>query len=217
MDTTLASGHLLVLGASGRTGQQLVRLALDAGYRVTACARKTESIPGNHPRLCKCALDINDAASILAALDPVPDAVLSTLGIFHKTDSTPLADGTRNILSAMQDRGVRRLVLMSSLGVGDSRGQGNFIVALVSRFILPYVLRDKELQERLVKTSGLDWTILRPPQLLPSDQSRFYEMWEGDPPKKRLRWKISTLDAAQAMLNVLRSPNSCGRQYQISY
>ena len=209
--------HLIILGATGRTGLHLVQLALEKGYRVTACARQPQNIPSHHPWLVKATVDINDPDSLREVMSRSRGIVVSTLGIFHKTESTPLADATLNILLAMKSAGLRRLVLMSSLGVGDSKGQGNWVVAAVSRFILPYVLKDKERQEQRVRESGVDWTVLRPPQLLDSNRSRPYVRWSGAQPSRKLKWKITTRDAADALLALVRDPDSIGRAYQVSY
>ncbi|WP_160153416.1 NAD(P)-dependent oxidoreductase [Microbulbifer sp. ALW1] len=209
--------HLIILGASGRTGLHLVQLALEKGYRVTACARQPQKIPSEHPNLVKVAVEINDPDSLQQVMNRSRGIVVSTLGIFHKSEATPLADATLNILLAMKTAGLRRLVLMSSLGVGDSKGQGNWVVAAVSRVILPYVLKDKERQEQRVRESGVDWTVLRPPQLLDSNRSSPYVRWSGAQPNRRLKWKITTRDAADALLTLVREPDSIGRAYQISY
>ncbi|AQQ67863.1 hypothetical protein Mag101_09565 [Microbulbifer agarilyticus] len=208
---------LIVFGASGRTGQHFVRQALDSGYFITACARNLAAIDIEHQRLHKVYVDIHDMKSVEQAFQDTHDAVVLTLGIFHKTNETPLADGTENIIRAMKEKGLRRLLMLSSLGVGESRGQGNWVVALVTRFILPYVLRDKEVQETLVKQSDLDWTILRPPQLLGKDVARPYQIWQGSPTGKRIRWKVSTGDTARALLQLVQDEKSIGRAYQISY
>ncbi|WP_299592257.1 NAD(P)-dependent oxidoreductase [uncultured Microbulbifer sp.] len=213
----VCESRVIILGASGRTGSQLVKAALEEGYAVTACARYPEKISAQHPRLTKVSLDMHDTESIARVLATVKGVVISTLGIFHKTDATPLADITENLVQAMQKTGLRRLILMSSLGVGDSKGQGNWVVAMVSRFILPYVLKDKEKQEELVRASGMDWTVLRPPQLVGSDVSKPYIRWSGTPPKHSIKWKISTRDTADALLALAKDPGTIGNAYQISY
>ncbi|MCA0892045.1 NAD(P)-dependent oxidoreductase [Microbulbifer agarilyticus] len=208
---------LIVFGASGRTGKHFVKQALENGYFITACARNLTAIDIEHQRLRKVYVDIHDMESVAQAFEGTYDAVVLTLGIFHKTNETPLADGTANIIRAMKERGLRRLLMVSSLGVGESRGQGNWVVALVTRFILPYVLRDKEVQETLVKQSDLDWTILRPPQLLGKDVTRPYQIWQGRPAATGIRWKVSTGDTARALLQLVQDDQSIGRAYQISY
>ncbi|MCA0900909.1 NAD(P)-dependent oxidoreductase [Microbulbifer agarilyticus] len=211
------SQKLIVFGASGRTGQHFVKQALEKGYFITACARNLTAIKIEHQRLRKVYVDIHDMESVAQAFKGAHDAVVLTLGIFHKTNETPLADGTANIIRAMKEKGLRRLLMVSSLGVGESRGQGNWVVALVTRFILPYVLRDKEVQETLVKQSDLDWTILRPPQLLGKDVTRPYQIWQGRPTATSVRWKVSTGDTARALLQLVQDDQSIGCAYQISY
>ncbi len=150
-------------------------------------------------------------------LEEGQDAVLCTLGIFQREPGTPLADMTQTLLSCLQTHGPKRLVVMSSLGAGDSRGQGDLLVKLIQRLRLKYVLIDKDKQESLIRASRLDWTILRPPRLLNRGDSAPYQVWQSANAERPPRWQISTRDAAAEMLNLLQKDNSIGQAYQCSY
>ena len=98
---------------------------------------------------------------------PGHDAVVSALGSkLSRRPTTLLSDGTRNVLAAMAAGGVRRLVCITGIGAGDSRGHGGF---LYDRLILPLLLRevyaDKNRQEEVVRQSAADWVLIRPAQL----------------------------------------------------
>jgi uncharacterized protein YbjT (DUF2867 family) len=154
---------VLVFGGSGRTGKIIVNKLLEDGYPVTAFVRNPGKVkhitkPGfNHIRG-----DIRDAAAVELAVKDC-DIVVSALGNLTIFPNTIISDGTATILRAMQQHKKTRLIFMSSLGVGDSKGQLGW---LHNWFYLPTFLRsafkDKERQEKIIHSSGLRWTVVRP-------------------------------------------------------
>jgi uncharacterized protein YbjT (DUF2867 family) len=161
------SGHrpmrVLVVGATGGTGRQLVAQALDLGHEVTAFVRNPSKLEVRHPRLTVAQGDVLDYASVEAAVCG-HDAVLSALG--HKRYLGPsriLSEGTRNVLRAMEVHGVPRLICETALGIGDSAGQmGLYYTFLVLPLVLPFYFWDKARQERAIARSGVEWVIVRP-------------------------------------------------------
>lgn len=155
--------RVLVIGATGGTGRHLVAQALDRGYEVTALVRNPSKLAIEHPRLRVLKGDVLDPASVDAAVQG-QDAVVSALG--HKRflgPSSILSEGTRNLIRAMEARGVRRLVCETSLGIGSSAGRmGLQYTFFVLPIILPFYFFDKTRQERLIAASSLDWVIVRP-------------------------------------------------------
>ena len=154
--------NLLIVGATGGTGRQLVTQALDRGYRVTALVRRLpreESPPG----LTLAVGDVLDPASLDRAMLG-KEAVLSALG--HKRWLGPshiLSEGTRNLIAAMRRHGVYRFVCETALGISDSWWQmGLYYTLFVRPVILPFYFWDKVRQESVVRASNLDWTIVRP-------------------------------------------------------
>lgn len=155
--------RILIVGATGGTGRQVVAQALESGYAVTALVRDPSKLPVGHPRLTVLKGDVLEPASVDAAMEG-QQAVVSCLGhkrFFHPTRI--LSDGTRNILKAMETRGVRRLVCETSLGIGDSAGRmGLYYTLFTIPLILPFYFWDKTRQERLIAASGVEWVIVRP-------------------------------------------------------
>lgn len=158
--------RLLIVGATGGTGRALVREALERGHEVTAFVRDPARLPIRHARLTVARGNVLDYGTVDAAVRG-HDAVLSALG--HKRWLYPtriLSEGTRNLIRAMAAHGVRRLVCETSLGIGDSFGRmGLYYTLFVGVFILPFYFHDKLRQERLIRASALDWTIVRPGSL----------------------------------------------------
>jgi putative NADH-flavin reductase len=137
---TAATGNIIVFGATGNTGRQLVGEALERGMNVTAFARDPQKIQTSHDRLTVVQGDILDTASLDSAMNQNIEAAVSALGVFTRKPSTELSTGTANIIDALNKYSVRRFVVISSLGVHDSRGQGNFAARVWQRFVIPKML-----------------------------------------------------------------------------
>jgi putative NADH-flavin reductase len=194
--------NLTLFGATGPTGKCLLQQALDQGHAVTAFARNPAVITTRHPQLTVAKGDIGDAASVESAVQG-KDAVLSALGVKQLSKNTILSDGTRNIISAMQKQAVKRFINVSSLHVGDSKGQLGF---LFTYLMVPLMLRnafaDKEVQERLIMDSNLDWIIVRPAYLTNGPRRGVYRTWLGKGPGGILI-RVSRADVADFMLKHL--------------
>ena len=158
---------VLIIGASRGIGLETVRAALRAGHSVRALARSAASIPIQDADLDKVSGDALDRDTIRNALQDV-DVVIQTLGvdfsprlIFEGT--TLFSESTRILVDAMKAAGVKRLITVTGLGAGDSRGHGGLLYdAVIFPLLLKRVYDDKDVQEWIVRSSGLDWTIVRP-------------------------------------------------------
>jgi uncharacterized protein YbjT (DUF2867 family) len=156
---------VLVIGATGPTGREIVKAVQAQGLKVRALARRPEALADAGVEVAKG--DVENVASLRAAL-PGVSAVVSSLGtpLILKGPVTLLSRGTANILAAMQAEGVDRFLCITGMGAGDSRGHGGFVY---DRVILPLLLgriyADKDRQEAMVRASGLDWTLIRPAYL----------------------------------------------------
>ena len=197
--------RVLIVGATGGTGRQLVAQALERGYAVTALVRSPAKFQVAHPQLTVIQGDVLDHASVEAAVRG-QEAVVSALG--HKRFFYPtriLSEGTRNILRAMRTHAVPRLVCETSLGLGDSAGRlGLYYTLFTIPVILPFYFWDKTRQERIIAESDAEWVIVRPGVLNNADK------------RGRLRHgpgvgsflgtvRISRADVADFMLNQLES------------
>lgn len=154
---------VLIIGATGGTGRQLVKQALTAGHAVTVLARNPEKIRARHERLRVLQGDILDFDSLDVAVAG-QEAVLSSLGT--KSVLWPViifSEGTTNLLKAMTQHDVRRLICITGIGAGDSRGHGGFFYdKIILPLFLKRIYRDKDKQEELIRKSDRDWIIVRP-------------------------------------------------------
>lgn len=154
---------LLVLGATGGAGRLIVQQALGRGHTVTALVRS----PAKAQDLTGVRLVVGDARDEAALREAVrgQDAVISALGtpISPFSEVTLLSTATRALVRAMQHEGVARLVCITGVGAGDSRGHGGFAFDhLILPLLLRHVYADKDRQETIVRESGLDWVLVRP-------------------------------------------------------
>jgi putative NADH-flavin reductase len=141
--------------------------------------------------------------------------VLALLVAQRKT--TTLSEGTKNIVRAMEELGVRRFICQSSLGVGDSRGQlGPFFNYFFIPLFLRNVFADKEVQEEVIKGSKLEWVIVRPAALINGPRTGVYRSWIGSP-NVAVRRRISRADTADFMLRQLSEDGYLGKTPALSY
>ena len=167
---------LFVLGATGRTGREIVQQALERGHYVTAFVRSPESMTLKNDRLTVLKGDAMDENQLFEAMQN-HDAALSALGprkVFKP--SSLLQDSALATTRAMKRAGVKRLLVLSA--AAHFPGIPNRIVS----FVLRSHMRDSRAMEEIVQASGLDWTIARPPRLTEED-STSYRRREGAAPK----------------------------------
>lgn len=156
---------ILVLGATGGTGRLIVSDAVAKGHSVVALVRSMAA--ADLPGAALIEGDARDESTLARALDGC-DAVVSALGTgIGFREVSLLTEATRALIPAMTRSSVRRLVCISALGVGDSRGHGGFIFdRLFQPLLLSQAYKDKNRQEAVIRASSLDWVIVRPGMLI---------------------------------------------------
>jgi putative NADH-flavin reductase len=154
---------LFVLGATGGTGTQIVRQALDAGHDITALAREPSRIGTQHPRLTVVAGDTTGDSTAWIAAMRNHDAVISAIGRGKTFKSDNLIKrSVPAILEAMHAAGLRRLIFTSALGVGDTFKDSPLLPKIFFKTLLRDIYADKLVGDDLIRRSGLDWTIVQP-------------------------------------------------------
>lgn len=208
---------ILIIGATGGTGRQIVEQALKQGHQVTALVRNPAKLSLEHPNLGVVKGNVLDYASLQLAMQG-QHAVLCALG--HKRFFGPsriLSDGTANILRAMQNCGVARFICESSLGIGNSAGRvGPLATLFVYPLILPFYAWDKLRQEKLIEESDLDWVIVRPAALTNGAARGQYR--QGPNVGSYLRpVRIARADVADFMLRQLTDNHDLGSAPGVCY
>jgi putative NADH-flavin reductase len=192
--------EVLIFGATGTIGRELVKQALELGYAVTAFARNPAKVELKHANLTVAQGDVLDPASVERAI-PGHEAVLCSLGAGIK--GTIRSEGTQNIICAMEKADIRRFICLSSLGVGDSQGNMNaYWKYIMFGLLLRSAYADHVSQEKYVKQSRLDWTIVRPAAYIDGDRTGKYRHgFSGT--DKTITMKISRADVADFVLKQL--------------
>jgi uncharacterized protein YbjT (DUF2867 family) len=155
---------VLIVGATGRTGSELVQQAVAAGHEVTALCRDPAKLSA--PSGVRAAQgDVKNAASLGSAVSG-QDAVLYAVGSNKSSPPGIRAEGVRNVIAAMKEQGVRRLIVLSAFGAGDSKGEGGFVYSkIIAKLFIKDVLADQDAMEAEVVKSGVDYTLVRPTRL----------------------------------------------------
>jgi putative NADH-flavin reductase len=207
---------VLVVGATGPLGLQIVSKALKAGHTVTAMVRSSQAQFPSGVRTVQGDVLRPDSLAH-AVIDQ--DAVISSLGskISFKP-VTMLSAGTRNLVEAMRAQRVNRLVCITGIGAGDSKGRGGFLYnRLIQPLLLNEVYKDKTRQEEVVRESGLDWTIVRPAQLTNGEARGAGSYRVLSDLKGVTAAKIARADSAEFTVSALNKTDFSRRTVLITY
>jgi putative NADH-flavin reductase len=185
--------QVLIIGASKGIGLETTRQALEAGHTVRAFARSAANIRILDPKLEKARGNALRGSDVAAAVTGM-NAVIQVLGVGLGDLFRPVhlfSDATRILLAAMQAQGVKRLIGVTGFGAGDSRASINCFQLLPFRFFFGRAYDDKDVQERLIKDSALDWTIVRPGVLTNGSRTGRYKVL-----KEPSQWRNGTISRA---------------------
>jgi putative NADH-flavin reductase len=154
---------ILVIGGTRGLGQAVVRAAYEAGHTLTVLARHAAELEAPVTGVRMVVGDVGDAADVERAVAG-QDAVVWTVGVAPTRRPVHVfSRGTQFMLASMERFGVRRLLCVTGVGAGDSKGQGGFLQAAIMRPLLRRtIFEDKDRQEAQIRASSLDWTIVRP-------------------------------------------------------
>ena len=207
-----ASQRILVVGATGGTGRATIEHLVQDGHRVTAFSRHADSLAELSELVTAFNGDATNPNDVERAVEG-HDAVIVTLGIAENpirvrlfgTARTPIdvrSVGTRNVIAAMKKHGVRRLVVQSSYGVGETRGKLRFVDSLFFSLLLKPQIADTEVQELDVRESSVDWVLAQPVHL--TDDEADAMPFASDSGEVR-DWKISRRGVARFLARVAQT------------
>lgn len=210
---------ILLLGATGRTGQLVLKTALEAGHEVVALVRDPARLSAQqHPRLSVLNGTPENAEDLSRALSGCT-AVISTLNNNRASDapwSKPVSPAgfmtgvMRNCVAAMQEQGVSRIALLSAAGVGDSFNAVPWLFRwLIRHTNLNHTYQDHETQEQVLTESGLDWTIARPVGLSDKPTTRRLAIAFGKPQESSMT--IQREHVARFLVDCLQNPKLIGK------
>lgn len=200
---------LVVLGATGGTGLEIVLQAIERGHEVTALVRNPERLKTFGERIAVIRGDPLNSAELAHAIEG-HDAVLSAFGPrspVSKSDADLLQRFAVALTSAMRQAGVKRVAVESvAFLFKDAIIPPAY---LLGRLFFPVIVADASAMEQTISNSGLDWTIVRPPRLTNQPRTGMYRAREGHLPS--LGFTISRADVADYMIGAVERRKSIGR------
>ena len=205
---------LIIFGATGTVGSEILKQALAKNYAVTAFVRDPEKIKiPRHANLSIFKGDVLNQSDVDKAVQN-HDIVLCVLG--DGNAGKIRAVGTKNIINAMNKAGIKRLICQSTLGVGESYGNLNFLWKhIMFGMLLKKAFQDHQLQEQYILNSNLNYTIVRPSAFTNGTiTNRFKIGFDGE--YKKLKLNISRADVADFMLSQLHTDGYIKKAVSIS-
>ena len=189
---------LLILGATGGTGQQLVIQALEQNHQVSVLIRDPQKFKLTHDRLEIIRGDVLDQLLLTKTVEG-KDAVLSALGVGKSLKSRDLISSAAKVLiQAMNAKNVKRLIFISAFGVGETFKYASLIQQLIFKLLLKNIYADKAKADEEVRKSNLEWTLVYPVLLTNNPRTDTYRVEENF--KMKGMPKISRASVADFML-----------------
>lgn len=201
---------LAIIGASRGIGRKAVEEALERGHRV--CALSRSGLDLEMAGFTSLEGDATNEGDVFNAIDGV-DAVILTLGVPRDARvlkrTTLFSDATRVLIAQMEKAGVTRLLTVTGFGAGDSADKLSTPERLTQKAFLGRAYADKDLQEQMIRESGLDWTIARPGILSDNRKSGAYKVLT-----EKAEWRnglISRADVADFLVTAAEGPEMIGK------
>jgi putative NADH-flavin reductase len=207
--------NIIIFGATGGTGQQLVEQALERNFIVSAFVRNPDKLDIKNEKLKVIAGNVLEYKDVVSAIKN-QDVVFCCIGMPSSDKSGLRARGTAQIVKAMEETGITRLVCQSTIGFGDSK---KMLPWHMKYIIVPLILKnafaDHDNQEKIIEKTNLDWTIVRPGNLTNGIRTREYK--HGFDYAEKFKLIVSRADVADFMLNQIDNQKYLRKKVGISY
>jgi len=202
---------VMVFGATGGVGRELVKQGLERGYQVSAFVRNPSKLSLNHENLTVIEGDVLITDVVSSSLEG-HDAAICTLGGAMSKDNF-LSSATKVIVNSLEKQGVGRFIVNSTIGVGDSAQQLTLAAKVFVKTVIRAAVAEHARQEEIVKASTLAWTIVRPGGLGNGEKTGQYVI--SSDPSETLGGTVARADVAHFMLELLEDATSFQRAISI--
>lgn len=188
---------VIVFGGTGDVGQLIVQKLIEKKQNVCVLTRQVKETQTNLTYQVGNVLDLDTVEKLIQP----NDKIIVSLG-FNNSSLNTMSKGTSNIISAMRNKGTKRLICLSAQGAGESWEYmpAEFKDMVLKNDILNASFKDHTIQEEFVKQSDLDWTIVRPTEIINDKERGTFTI---NRPAKNSRFQISNLDVAQFIVTEL--------------
>jgi putative NADH-flavin reductase len=168
--------NILIFGGSSGIGLETAQLALERGHKVTSITRRPERMPIEHENLTNLKGDITKPQTYTQQFNG-QHIIISSIGLGTRKPTTVYSSGMQSVLQAMQETGVQRVISITGIGAGDSKGHGGFFYdRILNPLMLKEDYKDKTRQEQVLKDSTVQWTIVRPGFLVDEKSEQTYRV-----------------------------------------
>lgn len=212
--SSIKTRKLMIIGATRNTGQYVMQQALASDYDVTVVARDRTRIAAQHNHLIVRQGDVMNQATLLSAMTG-QDALVSTIGGTSRAPTTLYSEGMRHIIAAMRAAGVKRLIAVSAAPLGIDAGDtlpSRLLMKPLLLAVFKNVYADMARMEEEIRTSDLDWTIIRPPRLTDKPPTGRYRT-----ALNRRGYTVARADLADAIITLLDDPTAIHATVSIGY
>jgi putative NADH-flavin reductase len=208
---------IALFGASGKTGQQFLEQALAKGYSIKALVRTPEKLTQKSKNLEVIQGDVLNPADVAQAIEGT-DLVVSLFGHVKGSPEWLQTDGTKNIVSAMKQYGIVRIISLSGGGLPfpekDKPKFADKLIRGIMKIAVPKILNDAQKHYEVLQSSGLDWTIVRGPRLTDGIKQNKYRVgWVG----VNASTQISRADLADFIVKQIEDKSFYSQMPFVSY
>jgi len=194
---------IAIFGATGGTGKELVKQALERGHGITALVRDPQKLSVSDQRVNIIKGDVLNKDDVSKTIQG-SDAALVALGVKPPSKTKVVGPGTKNIIEGMKTHKVKRLIVESAMFMDDAVRKNSFLISILTKTFMKGLYADKLVQESAVRESGLEWVIVRPVGLANGPKTEIYRFGETLQ-LKGVFPTISRADVADFMLKQLSS------------
>lgn len=207
--------HIIIFGATGKTGKELVKQALEKEYIVTAFVRNSGKLNTQHKNLSIFEGDVLKTDKVKEAMIN-QNVVICSLGASGMDKSYLRTRGTKNIIEAMNELQKKRFICQSSLGFADTKEMLPWYMKyIIVPLFLKNAFKDHLTQEKEIEKSNLDWTIIRPANLTNGERTGNYKI--GFSTDEKVKLKISRADVAEFMISQVSDNRFIQKKIELSY
>ena len=194
---------IAIFGATGGTGKELIKQALEQGHEIIALVRDPQKLSVSDQRVNIIKGDVVNKDDVSKTIQG-SDAALVALGVKPPSKTKVVGPGTKNIIEGMKTHKVKRLIVESAMFMDDAVRKNSFLISILTKTFMKGLYADKLVQESAVRESGLEWVIVRPVGLANGPKTEIYRFGETLQ-LKGVFPTISRADVADFMLKQLSS------------
>lgn len=208
--------NILIIGGSRGIGRALLECALHDGHKVTVLARYPEKVKHGDVDVTVLKGDVLNKQDCAAAVKN-QDVICSCIGVPITFQPVSLfSKAAENIIDVLRGNDAQKFIAVTGIGAGDSKGHGGFLYDKIFKpLFLKTIYQDKDREELIIKSSSLDWLIVRPAGLTNGPRTGIYHALSNL--DGMVAKRISRMDVADFILAQIKEPVHFGQTVLLTY